>query len=125
MNHIISYLQRRKIGIYSYSVINSNVLLTWGTSFGSQNKATKDENHSEFTIYLPQSPVNVISYELMSNTIDVFPCKWDILVSHDNSTWKTIHTNDEPLCDIEDQINIYSASKKCNVSKVKRYNVPK
>ena len=106
MEHIISYFKGRNMEVYSFSNINSKQLLMWGNPFYSQNSETPNVNNSEFTIYFPYSPVNIKSYE-MRPYLGAFPMEWKILVSHDNSTWKIIHTNNDPLCDPEYQNKMY------------------
>ena len=75
-------------------------LLNWGEYFVTRSTARVDPNEDNgyFIVEFKKTIVHIDSYMMKAKEGGVFPKKWSLFVSNDNSTWEAIHDNTEPLC---------------------------
>ena len=115
-----------RLGLVDEFVIDKRegTLLQWENIFTSlnQNFANNGEDKNWFIIHFRDYLVHVDSYATLSLISDVFPTKWTVSVSNDNSTWQVISTNnDNPAC--SDNNKYFSGTDKyyCSVNEEKHF----
>ena len=100
-------------------------VLEWGSLFTSRSspKVLDSSYKGSFIIHFKHYFVHIDSYETRSNTIDVYPVKWNFSVSHDNSTWETISTSTDPFCSTENRVLVTNQNKYfCKINETKHFS---
>ena len=87
-----------------YATNDGNKLLKWGENFQSRISPRLDlsEDNGYFIINFKKTIVHINSYKMKSLKDYLFPKKWNLFVSNDNTTWEPISSNVVPLCQEKD-----------------------
>ena len=121
---IKKFLQMKSIESFVPSGSRGNVL-EWGSIYLSRLslKSNDASDKGSFIIHFRHYFVHINSYETRSNTIDIYPVKWNLSVSNDNLTWEIISTSDDPFCSTANRVG-YNSGKRyfCNVNETKQFS---
>ena len=100
-------------------------VLEWGSIYHSRTstKSTDSSNKGSFIIHFKHYFVHIDSYETRANTVDVYPVKWTLFVSNDNSTWETISTSNDSFCSPEYSYKVTNSKNKyfCSINETKHF----
>ena len=123
--NLISSLQRRGYPVEIYGSGNTENLLHWGEAYYSidLNHPIPEDLPDHFTVHFPATPVFVEGISIKTGT-DVFPTKWSISFSSDNTTFLEVMNNSTALCKPENQIVGHVRSKLCNISQLNQISIP-
>ena len=100
-------------------------ILVWNSSFKTRNTQASVDNSSKnyFIIHFKKHFVSFNSYATLSAKGDVFPVKWILSVSNDNTTWRAIGENEEPACSDENAYKVTNEKKyNCNKIEEKQFS---
>ena len=57
-----------------------------------------NQEYPDILIYLPRSPIRIVTYSIRTLKGDIFPEKWELSASYDNNQWYTLSSREEKLC---------------------------
>ena len=120
---IKNFLRINSIEAYVPSGSTGNVL-KWGSIYHSRSTLKRSDSSykGSFIIHFKHYFVHIDSYETRSNNIDVYPIKWTLSVSNDNSTWETISTSNDSFCS-SNSYKVKNMNKYfCSISETKHFS---
>ena len=120
---IRTFHKRKLVEAFAHSESTCNIL-EWGTTFSSYYA------HS----YLESSPIDYViihfkhyfvhfnSYDTLASAGRIFPIRWVLSVSNDNSTWEAISESNDPVCSESNKYKVPNDNKYlCNNNDKKHY----
>ena len=120
---VFSKLLSRHFPIEVFGNNDAENFIKWGTDYSSYNP--NDDEYPEIVIHLPTNPINIKQYWMKSRDTDIFPSKWSLYGSFDNTNWETLSEKDEYLCTNHYVFSQTQPIEKifCNGSQIKHYPV--